>query len=400
MKKLYTFCVFFIVVSIQIVLLPSTVVAQNTVQCGDVITGEFADREDTHTYKVNVNSSDKLHVIVEEIGPYSDLYIRLSLYGPNTQQLENTTNGDLAWILTDILSTSGMYEIRVNNVLNGNATSGKYNLYVDCLKDDGSVISSDRFTQSVQCGSIIESQFQREREIHRYFLNLSQNDVISLRIEETGSYSDLYFLLSLYSPSSQELEDTSDSDLVLLETDTLPVSGIYEIAIENSLNGNQSDGGTYIMYIGCTLDDGTVINPGDAPSTTEMASPSEAIVFSGFGFTGISPVDFSTGIEIPLQTGQPQTAPLGGDVALYTYSASTNETRTLSLARLSGNISVGIAVIKLDTNEVIFFGGMPSSNNLSVELTFPSNGTYAIGLFRVDTAEHSSTSGAVQITLE
>lgn len=112
------------------------------------------------------------------------------------------------------------------------------------------------------------------------------------------------------------------------------------------------------------------------------------------------PIDFSAGIEIPLTLGQPQTAPVASDVALYTYAASAGEVATLSISRVSGDISIGVTVINRDTNEIVFFGGLPSSDNLSAELTFPTGGTYAIGLFRVDTAERSGTSGAVQLQLE
>ena len=158
--------------------------------------------------------------------------------------------------------------------------------------------------------------------------------------------------------------------------------------------------------MGCTLADGTVIKPGDAPSVNlispanelPLASASQPI-FSGFGFPGVASVDFSSGIQIPLQLGQAQTAPIGNDVALYTYQAKTDDVHTLNISRLSGNISIGVAVIKQETNEIIFLGGLPSSNNLSVELTFPSSGTYAIGLFRLDTVERTGTSGAVQIIL-
>ena len=122
--------------------------------------------------------------------------------------------------------------------------------------------------------------------------------------------------------------------------------------------------------------------------------------FSGFGFPGIAPVDFSAGIELPLARSQPQTVPVASDVALYTYAASAGEVATLSLSRVSGDISIGVTVISQDTNEIVFLGGLPSSNTLSVELTFPADGTYAIGLFRLDTAERSGTSGAVQVLLE
>lgn len=129
----------------------------------------------------------------------------------------------------------------------------------------------------------------------------------------------------------------------------------------------------------------------ETPSTPE---------FTGFGFPGVSPVDFSAGIEIPLTVGAMQTVPLASDVALYTYAATAGETRTLTLSRASGDLSIGVAVINRDTNEIVFLGGLPSSNNLSVELTFPSDGTYAVGLFRFDTAERTGTSGAVGVLLE
>ena len=122
--------------------------------------------------------------------------------------------------------------------------------------------------------------------------------------------------------------------------------------------------------------------------------------FSGFGFPGVAARDFSEGIELPLTLGQPQAAPVASDVALYTYGASAGEVATLNISRASGDISIGVTVINKDTNEVIFLGGLPSSDNLSVELTFPTAGTYAIGLFRLDTGERSDTSGAVQISLE
>ena len=77
-----------------------------------------------------------------------------------------------------------------------------------------------------------------------------------------------------------------------------------------------------------------------------------------------------------------------------------NSTATLNLSRVSGDISVGVTVIKRDNNEILFVGGLPSSNNLAVELTFPSDGTYVIGLFRMNTTEKADTSGAVQISIE
>lgn len=122
--------------------------------------------------------------------------------------------------------------------------------------------------------------------------------------------------------------------------------------------------------------------------------------FDGYGFPVVGPIDFSAGIEIPLSLGDSQTAGIGADVELFIYTATAGETVALSVSRVSGDISIGVAVINRDTNEIVFLGGMPHTNSLTAEITFPADGTYAIGLFRLDTATLTGTSGAVQILLE
>ncbi|MEM6283198.1 MAG: hypothetical protein AAF787_13465, partial [Chloroflexota bacterium] len=67
---------------------------------------------------------------------------------------------------------------------------------------------------------------------------------------------------------------------------------------------------------------------------------------------------------------------------------------------MSGDISAGVAVINQATNEIIFVGGMPYGNILISQIVFPTDGTYAIGLFRLDTPTLQGTSGAVQISIE
>lgn len=102
-----------------------------------------------------------------------------------------------------------------------------------------------------------------------------------------------------------------------------------------------------------------------------------------------------------MTAGTPALAPIAGDlVALYTYNASAGSTANLSLSRTSGDISIGVTVLHKDSNQIIFMGGMPFSDKLSVELTFPVDGTYVIGLFQLSTAEANETSGAVQILIE
>lgn len=256
----------------------------------------------------------------------------------------------------------------------------------------GTVLQAQNVSET-KCGEVVETEISSTENVV-YSMNISSGETLILQVEPKDTYSDAYLTLVLNSPSNEQLERTSGTP-VGFSTDELPNSGIYKISLFADRGG-----GTYTLYLGCGD-----IRPGDfqseAHSSTEAnVSEPSLTSFSGFGFPGLASIDFSTGIEIPLQLEQSQTVPIGGDIALYTYKANAAETHNLRLTRLSGNISLGITVIKKDTNEIIFFGGMPSSDNLSVDLSFPSEGIYVIGLFRLDTVEHSGTSGAIQIAIQ
>ncbi len=302
---------------------------------------------------------------------------------------------------------------------------------------------------SVECGSIIEDVFNTSREEKLYTLNLEPGAAVNATVTPLGA--GLSTALLITSPTnfvvagSDETEfDESDARVsmwrVLISnptaaTERLSAGGDYNIRVVNfnsqfyyiesdnySFPDDSGGSGVFTLFVGCTLRDGTVIEPGSAvpanndsedtggsgnivgnmlgSAANQAANVPAAPDFSGFGFPGVAPRDFSAGIELPLTAGTPQLAPIANDVALYTYVASAGETRTLSISRASGDLSIGVTVIRQDTNEILFLGGMPASNNLSVEVTFPADATYVIGLFRLDTAERSGTSGAVQVSLE
>ncbi|GAB1420839.1 hypothetical protein MASR2M15_09630 [Anaerolineales bacterium] len=412
MKRLCTFCIFFIAVSIQNVLFPSVVDAQDTVKCGESIQSTISNYGDVHEYHINMNNNSRLIIYSElETKSYSDLVVDVGIVAPSGYIINGLVDfekraGISPIETTDVLSETGIYSI---NVIGFTRTGGAYTLFVSCVDQEGIVTSSTNLVRDANCGSIIDNEFSSYAEIHRYYIQLAAGDRVKLLAETTGgSYSDLVVDVGIEAPNGYVINGLVDfesrSGINSSEnTDSLPMSGIYIL----NVIGFTRSGGPYTLYVGCILANGTVINPGDAPPV-DLASPAEVLpsesasqpVFSGFGFPGVASIDFSSGIEIPLQTGQSQTVPVGSDIALYTYEANADEMRTLNISRLSGNISLGVSVINRDTNEIIFFGGLPSSDNLSVELTFPSSGTYAIGLFRVDTSERSGTSGAVQITLE
>lgn len=259
--------------------------------------------------------------------------------------------------------------------------------------------------QTVQCGDVVEGVFSKNQDVRAYSMAMMSGETIDARATAFGEA--LRMALSIHSPtgdvvvnsvgnlrSAHNLTGWGDvSSSPTANTGILSATGSYTIQVASATSNGAGD---YTLHIKCKDRNGNDKISGDSNKITPELPPE----IPDFGFPGVASRDFSAGIELPLTLAQPQNAPVASDVALYTYNATANETRTLKISRVSGDISIGVSVINKDTNEIVFFGGMPSSNSLSVELTFPSEGTYAIGLFRVDTAEKTGTSGAVQITLE
>jgi hypothetical protein len=248
----------------------------------------------------------------------------------------------------------------------------------------------------VECGDVIEGEFVESNTDIIYLIDLNAGDSVTVETNRVGDY--LWSTMFLSGPSGNRIESGGTNINPRIQSRALSSNGTYEI-LYSSIPSDALGIGLFTLSISCTLRDGTVIAAGGTAPANSVEN-SEEIMFSGFGFPGLPPRDFSDGIEIPLAAGQPQTVPIGGDVALYTYDATATETATLTASRVSGDISLGVTVINRDTNEIIFVGGMPSSDNLSVDLTFPSDGTYVIGLFQLDTDERSGTSGAVQVRIE
>jgi hypothetical protein len=272
-----------------------------------------------------------------------------------------------------------------------------------------------------ECGDILENEFTLDNQPQEYSIELSAGTQINV---EGAAFGDtLVFSIVIFAPNDAVIAYNSldangsmgsasaGESHPIATTGTVAANGVYTIMAYNGgivrRNGNPDDSrqsggvGVYTLYIGCTLRDGTEIEPGESQSEPPELPENDNPTFSGFGFPGLASVDFSAGIEIPITLGQPIPAPLAADlVALYSYTASAGEVRTLSLSRASGNISIGVTVIKKDNNEIVFLGGMPSSNNLSVELTFPSAGDYVIGLFVLNTSTLTGSSGAVTVQLD
>lgn len=262
--------------------------------------------------------------------------------------------------------------------------------------------------RGIQCGDITESEFTDAAQLHEYSIVLEPGASFRVTVIPVGQTLkvDVAILDLAGNPLIDfKVDNIASGDVSSEQTPLLSSRGPYSILLSNNsmyadgdIRSTQNGLGLYTLRIGCTLANGTVIEPGNtiepSPNPTQAPLPNTG---SGFLFPEL-PQD---GIELPLVSGQAQTIPVGNDIVLYTYEvANADQSATLSISRVSGDISLGVTVMNRDTSEIIFLGGMPSSNNLSVELTFPTSSTYAIGLFRLDTAERSGTSGAVQLVIE
>lgn len=294
--------------------------------------------------------------------------------------------------------------------------------FLICLSLVSSVISAQnmfddvtiRTAVDVQCGSIIQEEFTTNFEAHIYRVSLAAGD--DIRAVLIPAHAELRTRMEFYSPTRvliAELPEINNdngtritSNQPGIDSGALAEGGNYQIQVFNFAYDTwtqslQDSGGTgaYALYVGCIFRDGTVIDPvADFASLVPSSATPE---FSGFGFPGIPPVDFLGSNEVMLEVGTEFIAPVTwNQVGLFTYFASAGESRTMTLAVVSGDISIGAVVINEITKELVFAGVLPSSDNLSVELTFPNNGTYAIGVFHFNTSVSTEFAGAVSLILE
>lgn len=264
---------------------------------------------------------------------------------------------------------------------------------------------------NVQCGSIIDGEFAQERDEHIYAINLAPGDRLNVSGETVGDY--LKFAMSIDAPTTGRIADTGSLNLVYrnhgyardtptIQTGELSERGVYSITLY------PIGPGLYTLFVGCTLRDGTVIKPGDAITETTSSSTSSSApavqTFSGVGFPGLPPVDFSAVAKIPMIAGTPMTGvitPTGGEILGYTLDASGGEVVDLSISKLSGNLNLGVVVLSAD-NEVVFQASLVTSQSLTTRLTLPSPGQYTIGVFRIDLlppASPEATAFQVQATI-
>lgn len=257
----------------------------------------------------------------------------------------------------------------------------------------------------VICGTIIEGEVTQTEYYQPFGISLSPGDTLNLRAVPIGNAFRVQ--ATIYDPAQNLVGNNwnSKANTPISLAFTSSASGVHEIQIHGPYFENY---GAFTLYIGCTLRDGTVINPGDTPPDALPPEPTltndPAPTFSGVGFPGLAPVDFANAAKLPLPAGIVMSGgitPTGGEILGYTLDAAEGDTLDLTFTRLSGNLNLGLVVLSAD-NQVVFQASLVTSTTLNTRFTLPSAGQYTIGVFRIDLlppAAPEATAFQVQGTL-
>jgi len=242
----------------------------------------------------------------------------------------------------------------------------------------------------VECGEIVENEFDQNNETHTYLITMAAKESFDVAVEPVGDH--LLTWITLLGPTDLQLGYISWNKTPSISSSVLSARGTYKIKV---LNGSYGIG-EYKLLIGCTTHNG-IIKPGDKPSPTATPAPLPTLTvraalpltttasFSGVGFPGLAPVDFSDVALIPLDldTATAGVIPLDNQILGFTLDAKANDVLDLSYKRKSGNLNLGLVVLSA-TNKVAFQASLVTSESLATRFTLPEAGKYTIGVFRIN----------------
>lgn len=275
----------------------------------------------------------------------------------------------------------------------------------------------------VKCGDIVKDEFINNAEDHFYLLPMQPGESFDVALEPAGD--DLKTLVAIYGSSGVRIKISGDyvqtgypyqwvnavSQAPKLVSGKLSARGSYKIRVTNTavvVYGHQDlpndklapenqylgGVGAYTLSIGCTKADQTTrIEPGDTAQSTPAAAPtgqvaapvSSSVPFTGTGFPGLPPVDFSEVALVPLDLdiATAGALPLDNQILGFTLDAKANDVLDLSYKRKSGNLNLGLVVLSA-TNKVVFQVSLVTSESLATRFTLPEAGKYTIGVFRIN----------------
>jgi hypothetical protein len=263
----------------------------------------------------------------------------------------------------------------------------------------------------VSCGDVVEAETTPDDPIQNFILQVRAGTVLNGRVEPIGSTFNP-FIVFLDSGNSQfaqfneqaaglaeEVIDfaVSSSNPILQVAGVIPQQGPGYFAGQYDRGTYGNYFGAYTIYLGCTLRDGTIIQPGqntsavaddgtDTEAAAEFAEATVALAAPAFGFAGLAPVDFANVARLPIPAGVPMSGavtPNGGEILGYTLSGNEGETVSLSFTRLSGNLNLGLVVLS-ENNDLVFQASLVNTDAMTAQFKLPATGNYIAGVFRID----------------
>jgi hypothetical protein len=75
--------------------------------------------------------------------------------------------------------------------------------------------------------------------------------------------------------------------------------------------------------------------------------------------------------------------PSGSTIIGFTFSGNQGQIADINFARTSGDMNLGLAVIRTGTTEVVFFTALVNSDILISRFFLPTTGDYTVGVFPI-----------------
>jgi hypothetical protein len=268
---------------------------------------------------------------------------------------------------------------------------------------------------NIQCGDVVEGEVISGRSqtasnpyggstditFDAYNLQVQAGTRINLTVQPLGNTFNAAFVLRDSGENDVLLvNDNADGQVEQLidfqlgsSNQVLRIMGVIpgDVGTDyfyRSYNGGPYNAGQYFgayqISLGCTLRDGTVIEPGD-PLTQGGSTQPIAVAPPAFGFPGLQSVDFASAFRLPLTIGTPTQGeiPSSEDAVLgFRFNGSAGDSLDLNFERTSGNLNLGIVVLSAD-NQVAYMAALVTSESMNSRFTLPSTSEYTIGVFRI-----------------
>lgn len=257
----------------------------------------------------------------------------------------------------------------------------------------------------VECGDTVTSEFTESNQGVDYLIALQPGDTVQVTASAFGDYltflsSQYYRYSAIFSPSNTMVarSETYEAPTLNMASRVLGERGDYIIRFRND-----AAFGAFTFSITCTRN-GQEFNAAlpisNATVQNEPPVSSAPSEFTGIGFAGLTPIDFSTVALFPLILDLPITASLAPQetsVFGLSFTANSGDVLDISAQRSVGDLGVGF-VIFAKPNTLVFIAGPVSASTFSTQVTLPQTGEYVIGLFRMGELPPGAQATAFQIT--